>query len=1000
MKTNCLGASVFNFPWRAAIAALALACLAPARAADPGVTVACDQFVATGLFGVSANVIALATGGYRMFYMGQGMQSASSNDGVSWIADPGTRLGPVPNDPVLFVSNPWVFPTRDGRYRMIYEGRDAAGNRQFYSAISPDSLNFTRESLVMAGTSVDANANGSGIIFLSVPAGLRLADGSLRMYYVSDGVNTRSAVSTDDGLTWTPDGGTRLFQAVDPVVYADGGGYSVVYTDFANATRTKRLFTGISSDGLNFTPSAIPIVSVTNTSYNVVDPEVIAIGGAKRLYFSVMTSAGAPTSTSNPIYTCVLRQPPTCTLTATPASINSGGSSTLTATCSPAATSYAWTNTGFAATASTGTVSPTGSTTYSVIGSNAAGSGNAASATVTVATSAGTLNLVAGWNLLGNSINAPQDVATGFGNAANVTTVWKWIAATSRWAFYSPTFADGGAAYAATKGYDFLTTINGGEGFWVNAKQAFAAQPPAGTPILASSFQDQSTPPNKLPAGWSLIAIGENKTPSDFNKALSVTPSSQGVIPDNLNTLWAWDAGQSNWYFYAPSLEAQGGTALPGYITSKGYLDFTANNKTLGPGVGFWVNKVATAPAGVARSALQRNTSPGVSDADKSTLSSEDTAFALDTYRQLLKDPGNSATNVFFSPLSISVALAMTYAGAKGQTAVEMASALHFTLPQDRLHPAFDWLDLELASRGQGALGKDEQPFRLRVSNSLWGDAKSEFEQLFLDTLAQNYGAGMNLVDFRSAPEPSRTRINDWVAQQTEQRIKDLIPQGAVDQLTRLVLVNAVYFNGAWQSKFQTSATVSDTFTKLDGSSVAVDMMNQTYSFRYAAGADYQAVELPYDGGELAMVIILPAAGSFLQFENLLGGGVLQSMLASLKNDYVRLGLPKFRIESGFSLKSTMNALGMKTAFSDTTADFSGISTKEYLRIQDIFHKSFVEIDENGTEAAAATAVVLGTTSLPPPPKIVKVDRPFLFAIVDKKTSAIVFWGRVVDPKR
>lgn len=294
--------------WRAAVAAIALACVTPARADDPGVTAACDQFAATGLSGVSANVIALAAGGYRMYYMGQGMQSAYSSDGVSWTVDPGIRLANVPNDPVVFVSNPWVFLARDGRYRMIYEGRDAAGNRRLYSAISSDSLNFTRESQVMAGTSVDASP--SGTIFLSVPAGLRLPDGSLRMYYVSDGVDTRSAVSADDGLTWTPDEGTRLLQAVDPVVYADGGGYSVVYTDWANATRTKRLLTGTSSDGLNFTPAASPIVSVTNSTYNVVDPEIIEIGGAKRLYFSVMTSQTAsPSENANPIYTCVLPQP-------------------------------------------------------------------------------------------------------------------------------------------------------------------------------------------------------------------------------------------------------------------------------------------------------------------------------------------------------------------------------------------------------------------------------------------------------------------------------------------------------------------------------------------------------------------------------------------------------------------------------------------------------------------------------------------------------------------
>lgn len=409
--------------------------------------------------------------------------------------------------------------------------------------------------------------------------------------------------------------------------------------------------------------------------------------------------------------------------------------------------------------------------------------------------------------------------------------------------------------------------------------------------------------------------------------------------------------------------------------------------------------RIYTVPATavpVARSALQRNTSPTVSEADKATLVADDTAFTLDLYRELLNGPANA--NVFFSPHSISIALAMTYAGARGATGTEMASTLHFTLPQDRLHPAFDWLDLALMSRGQGALGRDGQPFRLRVSNSLWGDKASRFEAAFLDTLAWNYDAGMNLVDFRGDPETGRTRINAWVAEQTEQRIRDLLAPGSVDTLTRLVLVNAVYFNAAWQSKFAAGATASDTFTKLDGSSVQVDMMNQETFFPYAEGADYQVIELPYDGGELGMLIVLPAAGHFEQFERSLGADALKSVLAALRSENVRLGLPKFRIEDSFSLSATMQRLGMRAAFSDA-ADFSGISSTERLLIRDIVHKAYIDIDENGTEAAAATAVIIGTTSLPPPPKIFKANRPFLLAIVDKNTGAIVFWGRVVDPK-
>ncbi len=195
--------------------------------------------------------------------------------------------------------------------------------------------------------------------------------------------------------------------------------------------------------------------------------------------------------------------------------------------------------------------------------------------------------LVVGWNLLGNSVNAALDVANAFSDTNKVATVWKWLAATSKWAFYTPALADGGAAYAASKGYNFLTTINVGEGFWVNAKAVFTAQLPTGVSIVSSHFADQPTPPNRLPAGWSLIATGDNKTPSDFNKSLGVTPPAQGVIPVNITTLWAWDSAAAKWYFYAPSLDSAG--TLETYISGKNYLDFGV--KTLTPTTGFWVNK-------------------------------------------------------------------------------------------------------------------------------------------------------------------------------------------------------------------------------------------------------------------------------------------------------------------------------------------------------------------------------------------------------------------------
>lgn len=399
-------------------------------------------------------------------------------------------------------------------------------------------------------------------------------------------------------------------------------------------------------------------------------------------------------------------------------------------------------------------------------------------------------------------------------------------------------------------------------------------------------------------------------------------------------------------------------------------------------------------PTAEARSTQARN-SVAPATADTQALARDNRDFAFDMYQQLLS--GRSGENLFFSPLSISTALAMTTAGARGTTATEMASALRFTLPQERLHPAFGWLDLDLARRGQGAQGRQGQAFQLALSNSLWGEQRANFANSFLDTLAQHYGAGIKLTDFVGTPDASREKINDWVAQRTAQRIRNLLPEGAVTTDTRLVLVNAVYFNAAWQSQFYPQATTDASFTRLDGTTGTVALMNQTSYFAYAEGDGYQAVELPYDGGELAMLILLPAAGQMLAFEQTLDRAKLDTIQAALAVRNVRVGLPKFKIEGGFSVATAMKALSMNAAFSDA-ADFSGIGAAEGWRISDIFHKGFVDVDETGTEAAAATGVVAGTTSVPPEPTVFRADRPFLFAIVDKPTNSLLFMGRVVAP--
>jgi len=397
--------------------------------------------------------------------------------------------------------------------------------------------------------------------------------------------------------------------------------------------------------------------------------------------------------------------------------------------------------------------------------------------------------------------------------------------------------------------------------------------------------------------------------------------------------------------------------------------------------------------AGVAMSDKDRETSPQVSDSDMAELSDGNTEFAFDLYQALRSEEGN----LFYSPYSISVALAMTYAGARGETAQQMAETLHFSLPQDRLHPAFNLLDLELAARGEGAEGKDDEGFRLNVVNAIWGQEDYAFLDEFLDVLAENYGAGLRLMDFVNAAEQSRIAINQWVSDRTEGRIEDLIPEGSIDSLTRLVLTNAIYFNAAWMNPFDDDMTSDGPFYLLDGGEVVVPMMRQTESLGYASQAGYTAVELPYDGGELSMIVLLPDEGLFEELEGSLDADLVKAIIGNLKYGQVALTMPKFEFESEFSLVDTLAAMGMPIAFSGA-ADFSGMNGTRELSIGDVLHKAFVSVDEAGTEAAAATAVVMELTAVVDEPVPVTVDRPFIFMIRDIATDSVLFVGRVVNP--
>ena len=399
----------------------------------------------------------------------------------------------------------------------------------------------------------------------------------------------------------------------------------------------------------------------------------------------------------------------------------------------------------------------------------------------------------------------------------------------------------------------------------------------------------------------------------------------------------------------------------------------------------------------VLESDKERITSPDVSTSEQALLVEGNSAFAFELYRALREKEGNKEDNLFYSPYSISLALAMTYAGARGETAEQMADTLQFILEQDSLHPAFNWLDAELARRGEGAAGKDGDGFRLNIVNAIWGQKDYEFLSAFLDVLAENYGAGLRILDFITETEKSRLTINDWVSNQTEGRIEDLIPQGAIDALTRLVLTNAIYFNAAWEYPFDEKMTADGPFYLLDGGQVSVPMMKQTESFGYTEGTGYQAVELQYDGGELSMVILLPEAGKFEAFEEGLQAQQVCDIISGLQPTEVALTMPQFEFDSEFSLKDTLAEMGMPIAFSGG-ADFSGMTGNRELLISDVVHKAFVAVDEAGTEAAAATAVIMKFTATPEPPVEVTIDRPFIFLIRDIETGAILFVGRVLNP--
>ncbi len=397
--------------------------------------------------------------------------------------------------------------------------------------------------------------------------------------------------------------------------------------------------------------------------------------------------------------------------------------------------------------------------------------------------------------------------------------------------------------------------------------------------------------------------------------------------------------------------------------------------------------------ANMAQFILPRITSPQVPSADAQTLVDGNNAFALDIYQTLRSENGN----LILSPFSISLALAMTYAGARGETESQMADTLHFDLPQGQLHPAFNALDQDLASRGK-AKSDSGAPLQLDIANAVWAEQSYPFLQDYLDLIASNYGAGIRLADFVNQYASIRKEINDWVYDQTQKKIKDLIPDDALNPNTRMVLVNAIYFKADWLSQFDANDTSDAPFHLLDGTDVTVKMMGQGISAPYYAGKGYQAVELPYAGDTATMDILVPDAGNFNSFEPTLNSDLFKTTLTNLQSTSMRLSLPKFTFESEFNLSDTLKSMGMTAAFDGDKADFSGMTAKKDLFISDVIHKAFVAVDEEGTEAAASTAAFAEIGSALIEYVTLTIDRPFIFIIRDKPSRQILFIGHMLNP--
>ncbi|MBW1809929.1 MAG: serpin family protein [Deltaproteobacteria bacterium] len=377
---------------------------------------------------------------------------------------------------------------------------------------------------------------------------------------------------------------------------------------------------------------------------------------------------------------------------------------------------------------------------------------------------------------------------------------------------------------------------------------------------------------------------------------------------------------------------------------------------------------------------------------DEEICAKDNSAFAVDLYQKLCESDGN----IFFSPYSISTALAMTYAGARGNTEKQMAKTLKFSLGQKKLHAAFAVIESSLKALSKAG------DVKLSVANSLWPQSGYKFLDAYTSQIKKHYGVIITPVNYKSAPKAARKTINKWVEEKTQAKIKNLIPPNLLDSLTRLVLVNAIYFKGNWKSQFEASQTKDAPFYVTAKKTVQAPTMSQKHKFGYAETKSLQVLELPYLGSDLSMILLLPKKTDGLkQLESDLTVENLKSWTGRLREKKVKVFLPKFKMTSMFDLSKTLKAMGMPDAFNRSKADFSGMDGKPaWLYIAAVLHKAFVEVNEKGTEAAAATAVVMKGRSKAAAPPTFRADHPFIFLITEIRTGSILFMGRVTDPTK